>query len=120
VFSIKIAQSGGLFAAKRVQAVADAAGVALYGGTMLEAGIGTLASAHVFATFPKLPFGTELFGPLLLTEEILGEPLTYRDFELVVPSTAGLGIELDEERIDFFRRDRASRPTITIAKPKGS
>jgi muconate cycloisomerase len=120
VFSVKIAQSGGLFAAKRVQAIADAAGVALYGGTMLEAGIGTIASAHVFATFSKLPFGTELFGPLLLTEEILSEPLTYRDFELVVPNTPGLGIELDDERIEFFRRDRASRPTINMAKPKGA
>jgi muconate cycloisomerase len=118
VFSVKIAQSGGLFAAKRVQAIADAAGIALYGGTMLEAGIGTIASAHVFATFAKLPFGTELFGPLLLTEEILAEPLTYRDFELVVPNTPGLGIALDEDRIGFFRRDRSSRNTIDIVKQK--
>jgi muconate cycloisomerase len=116
VFSVKIAQSGGLFAAKRVQAIADAAGIALYGGTMLEAGIGTIASAHVFATFPKLAFGTELFGPLLLTEEILGEPLTYQNFELVVPKAPGLGITLDEDRIGFFRRDRSSRATINIAQ----
>lgn len=117
VFSVKIAQSGGLFAAKRVQAIAEAAGVALYGGTMLEAGIGTIASAHVFATFPKLPFGTELFGPLLLTEEILSKPLDYRNFELVVPDAPGLGIELDEDRLDFFRRDRSSRPAIDISPP---
>ena len=58
-----------------MQAIADAAGVALYGGTMLEAAVGTVSSAHVFATFPKLAFGTELFGPLLLTEEILEERL---------------------------------------------
>jgi muconate cycloisomerase len=116
VFSVKIAQSGGLFAAKRVQAIADAAGIALYGGTMLEAAIGTVASAHVFATFPKLVFGTELFGPLLLTEEILTEPIAYGDFEMVVPDAPGLGITLDEDRISFFRRDRASR-SISIAAP---
>jgi muconate cycloisomerase len=118
VFSVKIAQSGGLFAAKRVQAIADAAGIALYGGTMLEAGIGTIASAHVFATFPELAFGTELFGPLLLTEEILTEPIAYGDFGLVVPDAPGLGITLDEDRIGFFRRDRASRSAISIAAPK--
>ncbi|HWL46147.1 MAG TPA: muconate/chloromuconate family cycloisomerase, partial [Sphingomonadaceae bacterium] len=56
VFAVKIEQSGGLCAAKRVEAIAAAAGVALYGGTMLEAGIGTIASAHVFATFPTLAF----------------------------------------------------------------
>ncbi|WP_157218075.1 muconate/chloromuconate family cycloisomerase [Flavisphingomonas formosensis] len=115
VFAVKIEQSGGLFAAKRVQAIADAAGVALYGGTMLEAGVGTIASAHVFATFPALAFGTELFGPLLLTEEILAEPLGYGDFALAVPSGPGLGIALDEERVAHLRRDRADRPTISIA-----
>ncbi|WP_447725859.1 muconate cycloisomerase family protein [Sphingomonas koreensis] len=115
VFAVKIEQSGGLFAAKAVQVIADAAGVALYGGTMLEAGVGTIASAHVFATFPALAFGTELFGPLLLTEEILEVPLVYGDFMLQVPGTPGLGIALDEDRIEFLRRDAAARPTISIA-----
>lgn len=115
VFAVKIEQSGGLVAAKAVQAIADAAGVALYGGTMLEAGIGTIASAHVFATFGDLAFGTELFGPLLLTEEILETPLAYGDFALQVPSGPGLGIALDEDRIAFLRRDAEPRPTISIA-----
>jgi len=115
VFAVKIEQSGGLVAAKAVQAIADASGVALYGGTMLEAGIGTIASAHVFATFDKLAFGTELFGPLLLTEEILESPLAYGDFELKVPAGPGLGIALDEDRIAFLRRDAEPRPTISIA-----
>lgn len=114
VFAVKIEQSGGLVAAGQVQAIAAAAGVAVYGGTMLEAAVGTVASAHVFATFPALPFGTELFGPLLLTEEILEEPLDYRDFSLAVPHGPGLGIALDEERVAFLRRD-AARSTISIA-----
>ena len=113
VFAVKIEQSGGLFAAKQVQAIADAAGVALYGGTMLEAAVGTVASAHVFATFPTLAFGTELFGPLLLTEEILEEPLVYKDFALTVPDGPGLGVALDEDRITSMRRD-ATKPTISI------
>lgn len=113
VFAVKIEQSGGLLAAKQVQAIADAAGVALYGGTMLEAAVGTIASAHVFATFPTLAFGTELFGPLLLTEEILEEPLDYRDFALAVPDGPGLGITLDAERVAFLRRD-ATRTTFSI------
>jgi muconate cycloisomerase len=105
VFAVKIEQSGGLFAAKQIQAIADAAGIALYGGTMLEAGIGTAASAHVFATFKNLAFGTELFGPLLLTEEILEEALVYEEFSLVVPKGPGLGVKLDDDRISFLCRD---------------
>ena len=72
VFAVKIAQSGGLYAAARVAVIADAAAVGLYGGTMLEGAIGTTASAQLFSTFPKSAWGTELFGPLLLTEEITG------------------------------------------------
>jgi muconate cycloisomerase len=106
VFALKIAQSGGLLPTAEVAAIGTAAGIGLYGGTMLEGGVGTIASAHVFATIPELAWGTELFGPLLQTEEILAEPLGYRDFSLVVPSGPGLGIALDEDKIAYFRRDR--------------
>ncbi len=106
VFAVKIEQSGGLRAAQQVAAIADAAGIALYGGTMLEGAVGTVASAHVFATFRDLQWGTELFGPLLLTEEIFIQPLQYQDFQLAVPTAPGLGIALDEDRVQFFRRDK--------------
>jgi muconate cycloisomerase len=109
VFAVKIMQSGGLFAAARVAAIADAAGIGLYGGTMLEAAVGTAAGAQLFSTFPNLEWGTELFGPLLLTEEILTEPLDYSEFSLRVPTGPGLGIHLDEAKLVHFRRDRVSR-----------
>src|SRR3546814_1885180 len=54
VFAVKTEQSGGLYAAQRVAAIADAAGIELYGGTMLEGAVGTIAAAHVFATFANL------------------------------------------------------------------
>lgn len=106
VFAIKIEQSGGLRAAQQVAAIADAANIELYGGTMLEGAIGTIASAHAFSTFRELQWGTELFGPLLITEEILETPLSYKDFELALPTGPGLGITLDEDRVKFFRRDK--------------
>lgn len=109
VFAVKLEQSGGLFNALRVGAIADAASIGLYGGTMLEGAFGTIASAHVFSTFPNLQWGTELFGPLLLTEEILREPLAYKDFELTVPNGPGLGIELDDDRVAFFARNGLHR-----------
>ena len=113
-FSLKPAQAGGLFAARDVAAIARAAGIGLYGGTMLEGAVGTAASAHLFAALPALEWGTELFGPLLLTEEILIEPLAYADFAVVVPTGPGLGVRLDMEKINRFRRDGASR---TVSGP---
>lgn len=119
VFAIKIAQSGGLHPAHAVAQIADAAGIGLYGGTMLEAGVGTAASAQLFSTFPRLAWGTELFGPLLLTEEILAEPLHYADFALAVPTGAGLGVALDEDKIAHFRRDRTA-PTLHVVSVGGA
>ena len=104
VFAVKIAQSGGLMEACEIAKIAKLAGIDLYGGTMLEGPIGSIASAHVFSTFENLAYGTELFGPLLLTEDILKTPLQYQNFELVIPSGAGLGIEVDEDKIDNLRR----------------
>lgn len=116
VFALKIEQSGGLFAGAKVAAVAEAAGIGLYGGTMLEGAVGTIASAQLFSTFAKLEWGTELFGPLLMTEEILEEPLDYSEFSLGVPSGPGLGIALDEARVNRFRRDRAERSVHLVLK----
>jgi muconate cycloisomerase len=45
----------------------------------------------------------------LLTEEILTEPLTYKNFELKIPEGPGLGVTLDDDHVDFLRRDRTSR-----------
>jgi muconate cycloisomerase len=109
VFALKIEQSGGLFAAAKVAAIAEAAGIGLYGGTMLEAGVGTAAAAHLFSTLGRMEWGTELFGPLLLTEEILETPLDYSDFGLAVPTGPGLGVTLCERQLNRFRRDRAER-----------
>jgi hypothetical protein len=85
--------------------IADAAGIGLYGGTMLEGTVGTAASAHVFATFPDLEWGTELFGPLLLTDDIVTLPLIYADFQLQVPTAPGIGVAFDEDKLAVFRRD---------------
>lgn len=104
VFAVKIAQSGGLLPAANVAVVAQLAGIALYGGTMLEGSVGTAASAQLFSTFDELAFGTELFGPLLLTQEVLREPLVYRDFMLQVPQGAGLGVDIDMDKLKHLQR----------------
>ncbi|MFJ3681356.1 muconate cycloisomerase family protein [Pseudomonas sp. NPDC090208] len=104
VFALKIAKNGGPRAVLRSAQIAEAAGIALYGATMLEGSIGTLASAHAFLTLRQVLWGTELFGPLLLTEEIVSEPPVYRDFALHVPDRPGLGVSLDEDRLRRLRR----------------
>lgn len=107
VFALKIAKSGGIHGMLRTAAVGDAAGIALYGGTMLEGSVGTIAAAHGFCTLPQLAWGTELFGPLLLKDDVVTLRPAYRDFELHLPDGPGLGLMLDEDKLAFYRRDRA-------------
>ncbi|BAI74214.1 muconate cycloisomerase (plasmid) [Azospirillum sp. B510] len=106
VFSVKLAQSGGVGPAAKVAAIAEAAGIGIYGGTMIETGVGTAAAAQLFATLPRLEWGTELFGPLLFTDDFLVTPLRYENFALVVPDGPGIGVDIDPDRLDALRRDR--------------
>jgi len=106
VFALKIAKSGGIYGMMRAAAIADAAGVALYGGTMLEGSIGSIASAHGFSALAQLAWGTELFGPLLLKDDIVTARPQYRDFDLHLPEGPGLGLHIDEEKLAFYRRDK--------------
>jgi muconate cycloisomerase len=108
VFALKIAKSGGIYGMLRTAAIADAAGVALYGGTMLEGSIGSIASAHGFAALPQLTWGTELFGPLLLKDDIVTKRPQYCDFDLHIPEGPGLGLTIDEDKLAFYRRDKAA------------
>lgn len=109
VFAVKVAQSGGLKSASQVLAIGQAAGLGLYGGTMLETGLGTAAALQLFSTVETLAWGTELFGPLLLTQDILAEPIVYRDFCVHLPEGNGIGVALDPDKVARFRRDGESR-----------
>ncbi len=106
-FAIKVAQSGGLKAAGEVISIARAFGIGIYGGTMLETGLGTAASLQLFSTVAEPEWGTELFGPLLLTEDILTEPLNFGNFGVEMPLVPGIGVKPDPDKLEFFRRDRA-------------
>ena len=108
VYALKISQAGGLWPTLRAAAVADAAGIGIYGGTLLEGSVGSMAAAHVFAACPQLAWGTELFGPLLLKDDVVTQRPSYSDFELQVPQTPGLGVQLDADKLAFYRRDRRS------------
>lgn len=115
VYALKISQAGGLWPTLRAAAVADAAGVGIYGGTLLEGSIGSIAAAHVFAACPTLTWGTELFGPLLLKDDIVVQRPDFRDFELQLPQVPGLGVQLDLDKLAFYRRDRPSQTVAVTA-----
>ena len=106
VFSLKVAKHGGLVRTRKVAAIAEAADIGWYGGTMLETSIGSAASAHVFATLGGRHHNCELFGPQLLVDDIVAERMPIADFALQLPDGPGLGVEVDPAQLDRFDRAR--------------
>ncbi|WP_241591149.1 muconate cycloisomerase family protein [Rosenbergiella epipactidis] len=102
-FALKIAKAGGPFQALKLAHVAEAAGISLYGGTMLEGTIGTVAALHAWSTL-SLEWGTEMFGPLLLKDDVVTQPLVYQSGCVILPEGPGLGIDVDEDKLLHYAR----------------
>ncbi len=102
--SLKIVKHAGLLGLKRVAAVAEAAGIALYGGCLLESSVGAAAHLHAFATLRTLEWGCEHFGPQILVGDLVTEPLRFEDFNVLLPAGPGLGLTLDQDRIRAYSR----------------
>ncbi|WP_244748810.1 muconate/chloromuconate family cycloisomerase [Methylobacterium indicum] len=102
--SLKIVKHAGLLGTRKVAAVAEAAGISLYGGCLLESSIGAAAHLQVFSTFRDLAWGCEHFGPQILREDLVREPLHFADFHVHIPSGPGLGVVLDEGQLNKFAR----------------
>ena len=114
VFSLKVAKHGGLLRTRQVAAVAEAADIGWYGGTMLETSIGSAAAAHLFSTLGTQHHGCELFGPQLLVDDIVAERMVIRDFELQLPDGPGFGVEVDMAQLNRFDRARTGQAPVHI------
>lgn len=110
-YALKIAKAGGPAEALKLAHVAQAAGVALYGGTMLEGTLGTVASLHAWSTV-KMQWGTEMFGPLLLKDDIVVSPLDFSDGQVTLPQGPGLGVEIDEDKLRYYARNKGASHAI--------
>lgn len=102
-YALKIAKAGGPAQALKLAHVANAAGIGLYGGTMLEGSIGTLAALHAWST-QTLYWGSEMFGPLLLKDDVITTPLVFEQGRVSLPNSPGLGVSIDEDKVSFYQR----------------
>lgn len=93
IVNIKILKVGGLFRARQVVALAEAAGLAVKVGSMPELGVATLAGLHLAASAPSGSVPPDLVGPLMVEHDGLsGETFsTGVGGFLVTPSGPGLG-----------------------------
>jgi muconate cycloisomerase len=104
VVSLKLVKHGGLLATRDVAAVAEAAGIGLYGGCLLESSIGAAAHLQVFAGLRELGWGCEHFGPQILVDDLVEQPLRFADFRVHLPAGPGLGVTLDQDKLRHYAR----------------
>ena len=99
---------------RKVAAIAEAADIGWYGGTMLETSLGSAASAHVFATLGSAHHGCELFGPQLLVDDIVESQMPIVDFELQLPDGPGFGVEISLAQLERFDRARQGLTAVHV------
>ena len=104
VVSLKLVKHGGLLATRNVAAMAEAAGIGLYGGCLLESSIGAAAHLQVFGGLRELAWGCEHFGPQILVDDLVEQPLRFADFRIHLPAGPGLGVTLDQDKLRHYAR----------------
>jgi L-alanine-DL-glutamate epimerase-like enolase superfamily enzyme len=116
VFCVKLYKMGGLRAAKKIAAVAEAAGIQLnVGGLAVHSQLEAAAGAHFYASTPErliMPaaefiFGLGVLGPDPLVPET---DFVIRDGHVTPPSRSGLGIAVDERAVE---RHTLQREVVT-------
>jgi muconate cycloisomerase len=104
VVSLKLVKHGSLLNTRKVAAIAEAAGISLYGGCLLESSVGAAAHLQVFASLRELAWGCEHFGPQILTDDLVTEPLCFEDFNVFLPTGPGIGVTLDDAKLAHYAR----------------
>lgn len=112
--ALKPCKHGGLTQTKKVAGIAEAAGLGLYGGTMIESSLGTAICAQLYATVPEMKFGTEIFGPLLFKDNVTVNEIKFENFEVVIPDGPGFGMEIDKEKVKHYARKYQSETEMSI------
>ena len=106
ILSIYVGKGGGIGPARKIAAVAEAAGLTCTVGSNLELGVASAAMAHLATATTGVgaeEFPCDILGPLAYEEDLLAEPLEVRDGAVRAPDKPGLGVELDEARLARYR-----------------
>jgi muconate cycloisomerase len=103
VFNISCPGAGGIFPARQIVAMAQAAKLGVLIGSTVELGVGTLAQLHLAATVPNLTLPSDLIGPGMYKRDVLKTPLRYREGKLDVPTGVGLGGQVSADNLKALR-----------------
>ncbi len=115
IISLYTTKPGGLYGAMQVAAVARAGGLPCNVNGSMETGVGNLANIQLAAAAPSVtlscvvPVSTPAeaqkgqIGGIYYTDDFIRTPMKIRDGSVRVPDGPGMGIEVDEEKVQRYR-----------------
>ena len=115
IISIYTTKPGGMFKAKKVAALAEAAGMKCNVNGSVETGVGNAANIHLAASTGVVTYGcvvpvstpkgkgTGGIAGIYYQDDVISEAFDYADGDVIVSSKPGLGVELDEDKIKHYR-----------------
>lgn len=111
--NLKLMKTGGLQPALAMVAAAEAAGLVVQVGSMVESSVGSAAGYHLAAARSHVT-STELTGPLLFSRDV-GD-LAYDPPTVRLSEAAGLGVRIDREAL----AELATGESVRLSASAGS
>ena len=103
IVKLKIMKQGGFHRARAMLATAEAAGIRCVVGHGFGLGVNTMAEIMFAATSTNVIDGLECVGPLKTADDITTAKLDLSAGSLALPPGPGLGVALDEAKLDRYR-----------------
>ncbi|HXF76897.1 MAG TPA: enolase C-terminal domain-like protein [Methylomirabilota bacterium] len=117
IVSLYTTKPGGMFKAKKVAAVAEAAGLGCNVNGSVETGVGNAANLHLAASTGAVTYGCVVpvstpkekskgsIAGIYYQDDLVTEAFEYAGGDIIVSSKPGLGIEIDEDKLKRYRID---------------
>lgn len=95
---------GGLRATQRLAAILNAfsLGMSIHSG--VELGLSTTANLHLAAAIPEIKYAVDSHYHHLIDDILVGGKLKYKNGCMNVPEGSGLGVEVDEDKLEQYHR----------------
>lgn len=106
VLSVYVGKAGGIGPARKIAAVAEAAGLGCTVGSNLEMGVAAAAMIHLAMATAGIgaeEYPCDILSPFFYEDDVLAEPLDITAGQARPPEKPGLGVELDDKKVERYR-----------------
>ena len=99
---IKVARTG-YYQSRKIIHLCEPAGIPCLIGSQGDTGIGTIAAVHMAKAFKQIKYPIENIALLRQEDDLLKEPPIIENGFIEIPERPGLGVEIDEKKLERFR-----------------